>query len=863
MAQLNPTMGDLAGNRASAVAAHREGRAAGADLVALPEMFLVGYQPQDLVLKPAFVAHARAELDALAREIADGPPLGIGLPLAENGRVCNVYAILDKGAVAGVARKHHLPNYNVFDEPRVFRAGKVQGPFAIGPLRVGTPICEDAWYDDVTEAMAESGAELLLVPNGSPFRRGKFDVRMNHMVNRVVETGLPLVYLNMVGGQDDQIFDGGSFVLNPGGSLAVQLPVFEEAVAHVELDPAADGWRARPGRREAHPEIREQDYRAMVVALHDYAAKSGFSKALLGLSGGVDSALVAAIAADAFGPEAVRCVMLPSEFTAPESLADAAAVARALGCRLDELSIEPGRAALKGTLAPLFAGLPEDVTEENLQSRLRGVLLMALSNKFGRVEPRNTPTMINAVFNHRNFWDMRAQNIFNGVNPFGDRDPNAFLYSAPPAQDTPQQVRVRLENSSLASQAVGPPTNRFEMSADGRPFPEVGDRLMREGRRRHRLTGRRLLTGRPLALQLVARDDSVLGPLSRAPLRGLNTTYEALIRQAFHTKWWDSVKFIQVDEESGATRVVNARDADPASEEYTLLEFNFSLFFGLAVQAYEATLVSDDTPFDRFLKDPVRNPLSAAAERGRKIFFNENPNIPGAGQPIPNPPPGPRGGCAFCHSGALLSEASVEAIQAGGMVRTSSGQTSDRGTRNIGVRETNEDLGNAGVDPFGASLSAAVLAGQGPFAADGTFKIPSLRNVELTAPYFHTGGEATLEDVVDFYARGGNRGGASNPITTRDGTVIGGLGVLNFNQSTEFFDGDAARADLVAFLKALTDERVRKAAAPFDHPQIFVPNGHPGGPNAVTQRDGRAVDTFLMVPATGRNGGPILPGFLE
>ena len=401
------------------------------------------------------------------------------------------------------------------------------------------------------------------------------------------------------------------------------------------------------------------------------------------------------------------------------------------------------------------------------------------------------------------------------------------------------------------------------MSADGRPFPEVGDRLMREGRRRHRLTARRLLLGRPLALQLVARDDSLLGPLSRAPLRGLNTTYEALIRQAFRPEWWDSVKFVQVDEATGTTGVVDARDANPATEEYTLLEYNFSLFFGLAVQMYESTLVSDDTPFDRFLKDPVNKPLSAAAERGRKIFFNENPNIPAPGQPIPNPPPGPRGGCAFCHSGSLLSEASVEAIRAGGMVRTSNGQTSDRGTRNIGVRETHEDLGNGGLDPFGAALSAAVLAGQGPFAADGTFKIPSLRNVELTAPYFHTGGEATLEDVVDFYARGGNRGGASNPITTRDGTTIGGLGVLNFNQSTEFFDADLARADLVAFLKALTDERVRQAAAPFDHPQIFVPNGHPGGPTSVTQRDGRAVDSLRMIPATGRNGGPVLPGFLE
>jgi NAD+ synthase len=385
IAQLNPTMGDLAGNRAKALAAHREGASAGADFVALPEMFLVGYQAQDLVLKPAFVADCRRELERLAADAAGGPPLGIGLPLAEGRAVHNVYAILEGGRMTGYARKHHLPNYNVFDEPRVFRSGPIAGPFRIGPLRVGTPICEDSWYPDVAETMAESGAELLMVPNGSPFRRGKFDVRMNHMVARVVETGLPLVYLNMLGGQDDQVFDGGSFVLNPGGGLAVQLPLFEEVVAHVDFDATAAGWRARPGALARHPDPIEQAYRAMAVGLGDYLAKSGFGRVLLGLSGGVDSALVAAVAVDALGAESVRCVMLPSEFTSAESLEDAAAVARALGCRLDELSIEPARAAVSGTLAPLFAGHGEDVTEENVQSRLRGLLLMAVSNKFGEM----------------------------------------------------------------------------------------------------------------------------------------------------------------------------------------------------------------------------------------------------------------------------------------------------------------------------------------------------------------------------------------------------------------------------------------------------------------------------------------------
>ena len=471
-----------------------------------------------------------------------------------------------------------------------------------------------------------------------------------------------------------------------------------------------------------------------------------------------------------------------------------------------------------------------------------------------RVEPRNTPTMINAVFNHRNFWDMRAQNLFNGVSPFGDRDPDAFVYSAVNPL-SPARVKVLLDNSSLASQAVGPPTNRFEMSADGRTFPDVGRSLMLELRRRHRVNAQRLLTARPLALQLVHRNDSVLGPLSRAPLRGLNVTYEALIRRAFQEKWWSSPRFIQVAED-GTTAVVNQRDSNPATQEFTLLEYNFSLFFGLAVQAYEATLVSDQTPFDRFLTNPTAAPLSPAAERGRQIFFNVNAN------------PAPRGNCAFCHSGSLLSEASVEVISAnqatGGMVRTSGGQQSDRGTRNIGVRETTDDLGNGGLDPFGAALSVAVRDAQAGavVAADGTFKIPSLRNVALTAPYFHTGGEATLHDVVNFYTRGGNRGGATpeNQIETRDGTVIVGLTPLNFNGDTP--EAEAAKADLVAFLQALTDERVRIAAAPFDHPQIFVPNGHPGDQVSVTQLNGRAVDSFLEIPATGRTGGPVLPGFL-
>ncbi len=385
LAQLNPTVGDIAGNAAKARAAWQAGKDAGADMVALPEMFITGYNTQDLVMKPAFHRAAMAALDALAADCADGPALAIGGPVAEDGRLYNGYLILNGGRVASRVRKHDLPNETVFDEVRLFDAGPLGGPYSVSGTRIGSPICEDAWHPDVAETLAETGAEFLLVPNGSPYYRGKMDDRFNHMVARTVETGLPLIYLNMVGGQDDQVFDGASFALNPGGGLAVQLPDFDEAIETIELAETSEGWRIAKGPLAHIPDTWEQDYRAMVVSVRDYFAKTGFSKALLGLSGGVDSALVAVIAADALGPENLRCVMLPSEYTSQASLDDARAVADALGCRYDTVPIGPARAAVTDTLAPLFAGLDADITEENIQSRLRGLLLMAMSNKFGEM----------------------------------------------------------------------------------------------------------------------------------------------------------------------------------------------------------------------------------------------------------------------------------------------------------------------------------------------------------------------------------------------------------------------------------------------------------------------------------------------
>ncbi len=385
IAQLNPVLGDFEGNATKARAAWDTARAAGAQMLALPEMFMTGYQVQDLAMKPAFTKGAMAAVDALAADCADGPAIGIGHPLLEKGKLYNAYSILQGGKVATRVLKYELPNFTVFDEKRVYERGQIRGPYAIGPLRIGTPICEDAWHEEVAETLAESGAQILLVPNGSPYFRNKHEVRVNHMVARVVETGLPLVYLNMVGGQDDQVFDGASFVLNPGGDLALQLPAFDEAVAHVDFIQTDEGWRVVAGEKTTLPDEWEQDYRMMVESLRDYMAKTGFEKVLLGMSGGIDSALVATIACDALGPENVRCVMLPSEYTSKHSLEDAAACAKALGARIDTVPISGPRQAVTEALAPLMEGTAPDVTEENIQSRLRGLMLMALSNKFGEM----------------------------------------------------------------------------------------------------------------------------------------------------------------------------------------------------------------------------------------------------------------------------------------------------------------------------------------------------------------------------------------------------------------------------------------------------------------------------------------------
>lgn len=502
----------------------------------------------------------------------------------------------------------------------------------------------------------------------------------------------------------------------------------------------------------------------------------------------------------------------------------------------------------QGAFNAEFVDVTPGQAEDNVNPKPDPVFNVAGTN-VRRVEPRNTPTVINAVFNFRNFWDGRAQDIFNGVNPFGLRDPNAFVGKA----DNPSKldlVQVRLNNSSLASQAVGPPLSSFEQSADGRTFAEIGDKFGdidkksksgSKGKKLPRKTGKKLLPLRPLGKQFVHPEDSVLGAESRGSQPGLKTaTYEKLIEDAFKSEWWKSNRMIQIDA-NGQRTIVKKPDKSLATNEYTLMEYNFPLFFGLSIQMYESTLISDDTPFDR-------NALTEQQQRG-KALFNDFA----------------KAGCVGCHSGVEFTSASVSSVNQQGRIASfplGNGQTIffDRGFFKLGVRPTEEDLGVGDKDPFGNPLSETRVAQQGKsqqllgdpnltvpsnalIGADGDFKTPGLRNVELTAPYFHNGGHLTLRQVVEFYNRGGD---------FRQGNALRPLGLT-----------EAEKDDLVAFLTALTDERVRYDKAPFDHPQLFVPNGHPGSTSSVTNDGtGKATDNLLEIPAVGRNGGTPTPNFL-
>ena len=385
VAQLNPKAGDLEGNAKKVRLAFQEAKEMNANLVAFPEMFLIGYQVGDLVRKPAFVTEVMKLVDILALEFESGPSVGLGAPYWDGEKLFNAYYILANGKIETIIKKHFLPNDNEFDEKRYFSEGPISGPYNVDGVRIGSPICEDAWHQDVCEAQVESGAEIFVVPNGSPYWRDKREERLQAMIARVIETGIPLVYLNMVGGQDDQGFDGMSFALNPKGELAMQMPAYDEVIQKLDFKKIDGKWFAEKCILEKIPQQLELDYRTMVETLKDYVSKTGFKKVLLGLSGGIDSALVAVIAVDALGSENVRCVMLPSEYTSKSSLEDASKIAKNLKCTLNNVPISEPQSGVKNVLSDLFKGLDPDTTEENIQSRLRGLLLMAMSNKFGEM----------------------------------------------------------------------------------------------------------------------------------------------------------------------------------------------------------------------------------------------------------------------------------------------------------------------------------------------------------------------------------------------------------------------------------------------------------------------------------------------
>jgi NAD+ synthase len=385
LAQLNPKVGDVEGNADLVREARKQATAQGADLVVASELVISGYPPEDLVIRRSFQEACATAVERLAAETDDGGPgLLIGsLWVDDEGKVYNAALLLEGGKVAAVRLKHDLPNYGVFDEKRVFSAGPLPGPVNFRDVRLGVMICEDMWQPDVAECLQESGAEMLVVLNGSPYALDKWDQRLHLAVERVTETRLPMVYVNQVGGQDELVFDGGSFVLNTDRTLRARCADWYPALQITNWQREGDDWVCGQGETVAPEDSLSSIYSAMMLGLRDYVEKNHFPGVLIGMSGGIDSGLTAAVAVDALGPDRVHCVMMPSPYTSTESLEDAAAATKLLGCRLDEINIGPAMAAFDEMLSPLFGDAPPDTTEENIQARSRGLALMGLSNKTG------------------------------------------------------------------------------------------------------------------------------------------------------------------------------------------------------------------------------------------------------------------------------------------------------------------------------------------------------------------------------------------------------------------------------------------------------------------------------------------------
>ena len=386
LAQCNPTVGNVSGNFDLVLKARDCAVNEKADLVVFSELFLSGYPPEDLVLRNSFLEEITYYFEKLVKKTEDGgPAILIGLPTIQKDKIFNSAALIDNGEIIAMQNKVHLPNYDVFDEERIFSQGEMPGPMNFRGLKIGVAICEDIWFDDVTECLMETGSELLVILNGSPYNRNKEEKRMNVVLERVVETKLPLIYVNQVGGQDELVFDGGSFVVNPDYRIVTKLSNFVSEIKTTEWRKEDKKWFCSSNIQGPKTNELIDNYSACVVGLRDYIKKNKFSEVIIGLSGGIDSALVSCIAVDALGHQNVQCVMLPSKYTSDESLDDAIQCAKNLKISPDEIAINKIVETAEMQLNPFFKDTEKDITEENIQSRIRAVLLMALSNKFNRL----------------------------------------------------------------------------------------------------------------------------------------------------------------------------------------------------------------------------------------------------------------------------------------------------------------------------------------------------------------------------------------------------------------------------------------------------------------------------------------------